>query len=237
LSPAIKAADFDVVVAANDPAPVPIGESILSHLATAPMAVFDLGGFGAADDVANPNVMYELGVRHAFGLPAIVYSPTDRLPFDVLPGRAVIAPRRLELARGVRDQLTEQIKSAVSKKFWRPMEAVGRFARLQHLAEAGHMRPIVEQLQRLSATIEAMQAEQRRQQSSIATINPGTAFYSGANLGRIRMGAPSGVVTIVDNDYDAAYRAAILEQLEDEPKANEGPIIAKPNEPEDENGS
>jgi hypothetical protein len=159
LEPAIIACGYRVELAASNPEPVPIAEQVLRHLVEAPMAVFDIGGF-TEDDVPNPNVMYELGIRHAFGRPAIIYSPGARLPFDVQPGRAVIAARRLELANKVREELAVQIVSAAEGKYWRPMEAVGRFAQLQQLAATDqHLAPLVNAIEGLATKFDALQSD------------------------------------------------------------------------------
>ena len=57
------------------------------------MVIVDLGGRNP-DDAPNPNVMYELGIRHAFGLPLVIMAwEGQRLPFDVSNQRAIMTRR------------------------------------------------------------------------------------------------------------------------------------------------
>jgi hypothetical protein len=57
------------------------------------MVIVDLGG-RHPEDPPNPNVMYELGIRHAFGLPLVIMAwEGQKLPFDVSNQRAITARR------------------------------------------------------------------------------------------------------------------------------------------------
>jgi hypothetical protein len=56
LRPAVEHAGCRPWLATSSPAPVPITDEFLQHLVDAPMALFDLGGFGLGE-VPNPNVM------------------------------------------------------------------------------------------------------------------------------------------------------------------------------------
>jgi hypothetical protein len=133
LKPAIVAEGYELWISESEAAPVPIAEQILEQLVEAPMAVFDLGGFEPGD-VSNPNVMYELGIRHAFSKPAIVYSPSPQLPFDVIAGRAVIAVRSLTELANVQRDLRSSIAAARDGKFWRPTMAVATIRALRDIA-------------------------------------------------------------------------------------------------------
>jgi len=83
------------------------------------------------DDSPNPNVMYELGIRHAFGLPAVIFIQNpDMLPFDVTPQRAIVEPRTFETIDRVRLKLTDFITAAANGTYYQPMNAVRRAERL-----------------------------------------------------------------------------------------------------------
>jgi hypothetical protein len=103
--------------------PVTISTQILRALSTAPMAIFDLGGLEG--DVANPNVMYELGVRHALRRPAIVYSGGLKLPFDIAGYRAISEPRSFFHAQDIREQLANALLAAEAGNFADPFAEVG----------------------------------------------------------------------------------------------------------------
>jgi hypothetical protein len=91
----------DKIHAAGD-----ITAQVLRLISTAPLAVADLSGL-------NPNVMYELAVRHATGKPIAQIAATGtKLPFDVGMLRTIFFdvrdPDNLSRARG---ELQEQLSS------------------------------------------------------------------------------------------------------------------------------
>ena len=84
------------------------------------------------DDPPNPNVMYELGIRHAFGLPLVIMAwEGQRLPFDVSNQRAIMGARGLLDIDATKQRLNSFIRAAEEGKFYNPMEAVGREAELE----------------------------------------------------------------------------------------------------------
>src|SRR3954466_10487539 len=68
IKPAIIEAGYEPKLSAAEEQPGAINDEIRTHLALDPMVVVDLGG-AEPEDEPNPNVMYELGIRHALGLP------------------------------------------------------------------------------------------------------------------------------------------------------------------------
>jgi hypothetical protein len=54
-------------------APVKISDDFRQHLYEDELAFFDLAGL-SANDAPNANVMYELGLRHAFGYPSVLFA-------------------------------------------------------------------------------------------------------------------------------------------------------------------
>jgi hypothetical protein len=218
LQAAIEACGYRMELAASNPAPVPIAEQILRHLVEAPMAVFDIGGF-TEEDVPNPNVMYELGIRHAFGLPAVIYSPSTRLPFDVQPGRAVIAPRRLELAEKVREDLKLQIAAARDDHYWKPMDAVGRVAKLQQIA-ATHvsLAPLVDAIESLTTKVESVQNDVQRMRAYTPAL--GGAWTAGVDLGVAKVDAEREMI-----------RRSLMDGLRDGPFSGSQIFAPPPGDP------
>jgi hypothetical protein len=83
VKPAAEACGYRTVRADEISGPDIINTSIIQHLVHAGMAVADLTGM-------NPNVFYELGVRHAFAKPAVqMITAGERLPFDVAGIRTI----------------------------------------------------------------------------------------------------------------------------------------------------
>ena len=83
IEPGVIKSGFVPVLSALEDKPDAINDEIRIYLARDAMAVVDLGGFRAEDD-PNPNVMYELGIRHALNLPLVIVGwKGQRLPFDI----------------------------------------------------------------------------------------------------------------------------------------------------------
>jgi len=128
IKPGVLEAGYHPILAAAEEQPGAINDEIRAHLALDPMVVVDLGGMEADDD-PNPNVMYELGIRHAFGLPLVIMAwAGQRLPFDVSNQRAIMERRDMLSIEPTRRKLVAFVKSASEGKYYRPMEAVGRLA-------------------------------------------------------------------------------------------------------------
>jgi hypothetical protein len=73
--------------------------------------------------------MYELGIRHAFGLPVVVMAwEGQELPFDVGNQRAIAERRDILAQEANRDRLVTFISAAQQGRYYRPMDAVGRLA-------------------------------------------------------------------------------------------------------------
>jgi len=135
IRPAVIEAGYEPKLAAAEEQPGAINDEIRTHLAFDPMVVVDLGGAEPEDD-PNPNVMYELGVRHALGLPLVIMAwKGQRLPFDVSNQRVITEDRELVDLETNRKRLVTFIRAAEQGKYYRPMEAVGRLATIQAASE------------------------------------------------------------------------------------------------------
>lgn len=131
IEPAISTAGYDPILSAAVDQPSAINDEIRSHLVFDAMAVVDLGGRNP-EDPPNPNVMYELGIRHAFGLPVVLLAwDGQRLPFDVGNQRAILSRRDFLDMEPTREKLVRFIHAASQRKFYNPMEAVGREAAIE----------------------------------------------------------------------------------------------------------
>lgn len=153
IKPAVIAAEFTPILAATEDNPSAINDEIRTHLACDPMVVVDLGG-ATPDDIPNPNVMYELGIRHAFGLPLVMMAwEGQRLPFDVNNQRAVLSSRDFLEIDPTRKRLEAFIRSAKEGRFYRPMDAVGREAQIDaataSLGEDSLLKALAEEIRQI----------------------------------------------------------------------------------------
>ena len=130
IEPAVSSCDYEPILSAAEEQPGAINDEIRSHLAFDPMVVVDLGGM-APDAPPNPNVMYELGIRHAFGLPVVIMAWDEQeLPFDVNNQRAITTERGFLDLEPTKQKLESFIRAAQDGRFYNPMETVGREAAL-----------------------------------------------------------------------------------------------------------
>jgi hypothetical protein len=128
---AVRTAGYIPILAAAEERPNAINDEIRTHLAFDPMVVVDLGG-ATPDADPNPNVMYELGIRHALSLPLVMMAwRNQRLPFDVGNQRVIMETRDLLDLDTNRKKLSSFIQAARDGHFYRPMDAVGRAATLE----------------------------------------------------------------------------------------------------------
>jgi hypothetical protein len=83
IRPAFEPLGYQVERADHDATPGIITEAIVSRLISADLVIAELSG-------QNPNVMYELAIRHAFGKPVIMMlEHGQELPFDIGAQNAV----------------------------------------------------------------------------------------------------------------------------------------------------
>jgi hypothetical protein len=102
------------------------------------LAIFDLAGL-TPDATPNPNVMYELGVRHAFQLPSVIFGwEGQRLPFDVGTQRAVLVARDMEGITAAREKMIDALKNAKTGRFYNPLQ---RRAQAKQIAEEVRHEP------------------------------------------------------------------------------------------------
>lgn len=91
--------------------PGTITKQIIEALRTSDLVVADLSR-------KNPNVFYELAVRHAVGKPVILLSAVgDTIPFDLSAQRVIFYDFDPDHVREAKEDLTEQIQQVESETF------------------------------------------------------------------------------------------------------------------------
>lgn len=96
-----------------------ITEQILRHLQEDPIVIADVSG-------GNPNVMYELGLRHSIGKPTIHLGEYGQLPFDIAGYRTILFSRsdrglidaRKELEAAIAAALVEGAGPVTAARLW-----------------------------------------------------------------------------------------------------------------------
>jgi len=83
IKPVTKEFGYETIRADEIPEPGIITSQVILQVKNADLVIADLTG-------KNPNVFYELAVRHSIGKPVIqIIKSTDSIPFDVLPMRTI----------------------------------------------------------------------------------------------------------------------------------------------------
>lgn len=226
LSPAIHAAGYEPVLSAGEEQPGAINDEIRAHLAYDPMVLVDLGGFEQDDD-PNPNVMYELGIRHALGLPLVIMAwEGQRLPFDVSNQRVIMHARDFMDIEINKKKIVAFIQAAAEGKYYRPMEAVGRMATIaaasESLGEDSILSALVQEVKELRGSLNSVVESPRATIQWASTLYVKTLLKSKqlrsdlynyfASLG----GTPSEWAKVVKTRVSVEFAAASEKWTEDE---------------------
>lgn len=155
--PAVIDAGYEPKLSAAEEEPGAINDEIRTHLALDPMILIDLGGTEPEDE-PNPNVMYELGIRHALGLPLVMMAwKGQRLPFDVSNQRVIMEDRDLVDLETNKRRIVAFIKAAEEGRYYKPMDAVSRIATIAaataSLGEDSLLRALTQEIRELRSTV------------------------------------------------------------------------------------
>jgi hypothetical protein len=157
--PAAKAAaDLETVRADDVGEPGQITAQAIQHCLKAKAAVADL-------TEGNPNVYYELSVRHGAQLPVVLIAEEGtKLPFDISQSRVIFFDHKdLASAGKAKAQLQDQIEASLTGTPDNPISDGMRLAELQAgNVEEQTLAVVLDRLQRLSHTTEQIDARLQR---------------------------------------------------------------------------
>jgi len=138
--------------------PGQITSQAVQHCLKAKAAVADLTG-------GNPNVYYELSVRHGALMPVVLIAENDtKLPFDISQSRVIFFDHRdLDSAGKAREELRGQIEASLSSPPDNPISDGMRLAELQAgNVEEQTLGMVLDRLQRLANMTEHVDERLRR---------------------------------------------------------------------------
>lgn len=151
IRPAAEACGYTVLRADQIAAPGIITSQVIQHVLDDPMVVADLTGH-------NPNVFYELAVRHAVRRPLVqLIQKGEPIPFDVAATRTVqVDHHDMDSVEEAKAEITRQMQAAEkdAQELDSPISvAIDR----QVLQRSGN--PVQEELARLSQAVAALRVE------------------------------------------------------------------------------
>jgi len=106
IEPVVSKLGYKAIRADNIPKPGVITTQVIEHIINAPLVIADLTGH-------NPNVFYELAVRHAIKKPVIqIIQKGEKIPFDVSTQRTIqINHTDLDSVAEAKKKLERQMKA------------------------------------------------------------------------------------------------------------------------------
>lgn len=187
IEPVVEEFEYEPVRADQISNPGIITHQVIQHLLHAPLVVADL-------TEGNPNVFYELGIRHMTRKPVVsIVEVGERIPFDVSQSRAVqVNHRDLDSVASCKDELKRQIQSlqANPRDFFNPVSVT---VDVEALSQSGD--PDSRSIAAIFSLLEGMNAEISRLRSEVAgATNPRRLLPSDRFAGLERMQDVPGVL-------------------------------------------
>ena len=111
ISPAADSCGFETIRADQISEPGLITTQVIQHLIDDPLVIADLTG-------SNPNVFYELAIRHAIRKPLVqIIQKDEKIPFDVAGMRTIpVDHRDLDSVQEAKAEIEKQIHAVMRKK-------------------------------------------------------------------------------------------------------------------------
>lgn len=177
IKPLLMELGFDVFVAHEISITGSISRQVIEHILEDELVIANLSEL-------NPNVMYELAVRHCTGLPVVALAELGtRLPFDISDERTVFYTNDM---RGVYE-LTPALRSAISDVLDRgetdnPISRVQKHRVLMDNLEQGDAKAIlIERLDNIESLLNDLRNSRRPSGLSRALYIVRAEFQSDAN--------------------------------------------------------
>lgn len=154
LTPVLNNLGYEVVVAHKIDDSGSISGQVIQHILEDDLVIANLTEL-------NPNVMYELAIRHCVGLPAVVVAQEGTvLPFDIVDHRTIFYANDMSGAIDLMPRLSAAIRAAAAAST--PDNPVYRVAQRQVMAPVVHqsgLEFLVDKVDQVIASVAELQRE------------------------------------------------------------------------------
>jgi hypothetical protein len=160
VAPAAHAVGLVTIRADKIAKPGQITRQVIEHVVGARASVVDLTG-------ANPNVYYEMAVRHTAQSPTVLIAQDgEKLPFDISQMRTIFFDHTsLKSAAECREQIAQHLREAMNGEVDSPIAASVSVQRLeQGTAQERVLAQMVDGIDEIRARIRAIQEEETQKQ-------------------------------------------------------------------------
>lgn len=198
IRPALDELGFGVFVAHEIAAPGSITKQVIEHLLYDELVIANLTGL-------NPNVMYELAVRHAKRLPIVTLAEQGTtLPFDISDERTIFYVNDMEGTRELKPRLIETVKVAMKEdEPDNPIYRVAQARIMREVVKEDAQKYILERLDGIENTINRINVEDKRMSVSSTLTSHSYRFIL------------KGDIEQIDKFIKGALRSRILIRFED----------------------
>jgi cell division protein ZapA (FtsZ GTPase activity inhibitor) len=151
ICPPLEQAGYEVVRADKISDPGMITSQIIEHVVSDDLVIADLTGH-------NPNVFYELAVRHAVGKPFIqIIDHKEDIPFDIAGFRTIHFDHKdLDSAAQAKEEIAKQVEAISSQEF-RVITPLNVTIDMQKMQSSGDLEEVY--LSKMFEAISSMQSQ------------------------------------------------------------------------------
>jgi hypothetical protein len=181
ISPAAKECGYGTVLRADQISePGLITSQVIQHVVEDPLVIADLTGW-------NPNVFYELSLRHALKKPVVqIIHATEKIPFDIAASRTIhVDHHDLDSVARAKEEIVRQIK-AVENNPTEVDNPISAAIELQSLRQSGNPleksnAEILTMLTDIRSTLSDLREEPRRMRMHPGMIEELIMFMESIN--------------------------------------------------------